>query len=672
MTERVMLLAPRSWAPWRQRSALIAAVATAAVVVYLNSLANGFALDDVYIIERNGRVHDLTALRDIWLTPYWPFFGDQLGLWRPFAIFGYAVQWAIGGGAPWVFHACSIGLHALVTVLVFLLLERLTATVPAFVGALLFAVHPVHTEAVANVVGQAELIVAAALVAACVVHAGRPPGTHVSWARRLAILLLFSIGLYTKEHAVILPALLVLVDLAQHRVTLSRRGALDYTRALVMPVLLLTASVAFYLILRFDVLGGALLGIDPGPDYPFLREEHRVLNAVRAFPEFLRLLIFPLDLASDYSPAMILPVESLTPMTAVGGVLLIGLTMLALTAPWHPAIGFPAAWFLISISTVSNLFFPIGVLIAERTLYLPSVAVSAALAFAWANVVPAATPALRRGVPALLLLVIVLMGVRTWIRNPDWASTQSVVSSLMRDHPTSYKAQWAFAGRQWQVANLEAAGVHYEVAYRIYPRSSQMMTEYGRFLLAHGDPDRAVELLEQAYDIHDFVPSATALLAYAYIRVGRYDEALQTTVRAERLGIDLATFLALRAYAYEGLLRHEAAVASWRAVTRNATVNRHLAAALLARALATAGRHDEALATVYDARGAAASDETAVQILDRTAVAIRAGCFEGPGVAAVPDVAARHQCDPLPDFFRAPDPPQNAVPLHNARDNPPP
>lgn len=140
------------------RTALLLACALAAAAVYLNSLANGFALDDVHIIEVNRRVHELDSWREIWLTPYWPTFGTQLGLWRPLAIFGFALQWAAGGGDALTFHVTSVALHVLVTSLCFLLLERLTTATAAFAGALLFAVHPLHTEAVANIVGQSELI----------------------------------------------------------------------------------------------------------------------------------------------------------------------------------------------------------------------------------------------------------------------------------------------------------------------------------------------------------------------------------------------------------------------------------------------------------------------------------------------------------------------------------
>src|SRR5688572_20542005 len=144
---------------------LLAGVVLAAVLVYANSLANGFAYDDDWIIMRNPRVHQLADQSLIWGTPYWPTFGAELGLYRPLAIFAYALEWAAGDGAPWVFHVVNVTLHAVVTGLVFILMSALFTTGAAAVGALIFAVHPVHTEVVANSVGQAELIAAALMLA---------------------------------------------------------------------------------------------------------------------------------------------------------------------------------------------------------------------------------------------------------------------------------------------------------------------------------------------------------------------------------------------------------------------------------------------------------------------------------------------------------------------------
>jgi protein O-mannosyl-transferase len=508
-----------------RRYALLALPVATAVIVYANSMANGFALDDVLIVRDNPRAHDLWNIRDILLAPYWPLAGVELGLWRPLTTLAFALQWAVGGGDPAVFHAISIGLHALCTGLVFLLIRRLANDAAAAVGALVFAVHPVHVEAVANIVGQSELLAAAATLGACLVHASRPAGTAIGGKRVVALAALFGVGVMAKEHAVVLPGLLVAVDFAQRRITFDRLGVAVYARALSVLVLPLAIVAGVYLALRWHVLDGALLGVEAGPQLHFLREQHRMLNAFRAVPEVLRLLVFPRDLAADYAPATILPVESWTAMTALGLVLLAATVSLSCATPWRPDIGVPAAWFLVSFITVSNLIFPVGVLLAERTLYLPSVAISFIAASAWLALRRAPRQAAQRLAAAGFVIIVLLAAGRTWVRTPDWKDTPAVQYALMRDHPESYKAQWTYAVWQARTGNTAAARTYFEAAYRIYPRDSQLMAEYGTFLLDHGETDYALRLLETAHHVHPRSTGFAIRLANAYLHTGRLDDA---------------------------------------------------------------------------------------------------------------------------------------------------
>jgi protein O-mannosyl-transferase len=592
-----------------------AAVVAAALVVYLNALGNGFALDDVPIIQENARVHDLRQLRDIWLTPYWPSFGAELGLWRPLAIFAYAVQWSFSGGDPMLFHAVSIVLHGAVTWLVFLLLRRLTATVPAFWGALLFAVHPVHTEAVANVVGQAELIAAAAMLGAVLLYADRPPGLHISRPRVLAVLVLFIIGILAKEHAVVLPGLLLATDFAQRRIPLSRSGALHWLQALLLPALLMAGVLLAWFAVRVDVLDGTPRGVQAGPQFHYLHGDDRVLNALRAFPEIIRLAVFPTSLAPDYSPAMILPVESVTAMVAIGAAMLAALLVLVALLPRMPAAGFPATWFVVSIITVSNLLFPVGVLIAERTLYLPSVATSAALAYAIFHFRRKLAPGRAHFATAAMLVVIAAGAAFTWQRNPDWRSTQSILYALMRDHPESYKAQWTHANWQDQLGHHDAALYHYELAVRIYPRDSQLLAEFAAFLIRQGNSERALPLLEQAFRIHPTVPGIVVQLGAAYLGEGRAEDALAMTRAARHAGADPAVVMPIVAAAYDAQGRADQGLAAWRQVVRHGSLSAAEWAAV-ASALLARGAADDAAAALH--RGyQARPDSAATTLLDR-------------------------------------------------------
>ena len=140
-----------------------------AVVSSATGLSNGFALDDLAIVVDNSRVHSLDHWARLFALPYWP---PQYGasLYRPVVTLGYALQWSAGGGSPWVFHLCSVLLYAGLCVVMLALLLEMLRPIPAMVAASLFAVHPVHVEAVANVVGQSELLAALAVVGSCVVY----------------------------------------------------------------------------------------------------------------------------------------------------------------------------------------------------------------------------------------------------------------------------------------------------------------------------------------------------------------------------------------------------------------------------------------------------------------------------------------------------------------------
>lgn len=598
-------------------------VAAAAVLVYLNSLANGYALDDVFIVQKNTRVHDLFGFADIWLTPYWPTHGALLGLYRPLAIAAYSVQWAIGGGEAWVFHLANVLLHALVTVLVFCTVRHFASALGAAAGALIFAVHPLHTEAVSNIVGQAELIAAVTVLLAVLVHLRRPD-VEVSWSRRAALVVLLFLGLLSKESAITMPGLLVLLDFAQKRVTLERASLVRYVRAMAMPAILLTLTLLAYLVLRFSVLE-SITGIDAAPAFPYLREKYRVLHAFRSWPEYVRLLVFPLDLAADYGPAVVLPVESFTPMVGLGFAILAAVVLLTLLVPKHPLPAVVAGWFLISMLTISNLFFPVGVLIAERTLYLPSAALSFAVAFLWDAALRHAPDRRALVAPAAaVLLVAALFGARTVLRNPDWKDTLAVLRALIRDHPEAYRSQWVLAHDLWTRGKIQQSEQHWVLAYRLWPRDSQFLTEYANFHIGQKNYAPAVSLLETSREMHPMLSLPHTLLTVAYLGVGRYEDVLRSAQNAADRGVRRGLQVP-RAEALFQLGRYDEAAAAWRVALHEPRNRSWLAYAQLARALA-AGGHPQPAAMAADSALATAPADTTVR---RTVAALKRAAESG-------------------------------------------
>src|SRR5208282_3099849 len=185
----------------RMRVALLLAVA---MLVYGNTLLNGFTFDDDPYILRNPTVTNL-SIKGLFVPT------RASNIFRPVSFATFALNLAVGGGHPFGFHLFNLLLHAAVTLLLYLVLRKLLegvqqgATV-AWVAALLFAVHPIHTEAVASIVGRFELLAVGFLLAAWLLHLDDRPVLAV---------LCFALALLSKESAVAFVPLALAGDYAR-------------------------------------------------------------------------------------------------------------------------------------------------------------------------------------------------------------------------------------------------------------------------------------------------------------------------------------------------------------------------------------------------------------------------------------------------------------------------
>jgi hypothetical protein len=422
-------------------------VAACAVVVYLGALWNRWALDDIPIIYYNPLVHSLSGTWRAFIAPYWP---RELGgqLYRPLTMASYAVDWKIGPAA-W-FHAVNLVWHAAASVLVAVLARRWSGDRAALVSGLLFAVHPVHVEAVANIVGRAELM--AALFALLAVYAALAYDS-VGWSAATLVG-----GLLSKENAAVVPGLIVwgwMLGLARP----SRRRMLGYAASWI------AVGVA-YVAVRETVLRDTALIHNLAPVFIGASPGAIRLTAVAAFADITRLLVFPLTLRVDYSPAeRTLVTSPLDPRLALGLLCLAvwgGLVALA----WRRGRrveAFGLGWIAIALLPVANLVFPVGVLVAERTLYLPSAGLALALG-AW---LPALAPDRVRVVAAAL---VVAGGVRTALRVPVWRDATSVILSELEDSPRSYDGPGRMVGVYLSERRLDKAIEAYRASTAIYDR----------------------------------------------------------------------------------------------------------------------------------------------------------------------------------------------------------
>jgi len=522
---------------WRSplRSPRAGALLSAAVgaLVYANALGNGFAYDDVQVIRENAAIHELSRLPESLGRPYWANpSGRELGLWRPLTTALFGLQWALWGDEPALFHAVNVVGHAAVSGLAVLLLASLVPAGAAFLGGLLFAVHPVHVEAVSNVVGLAEIASAVFYLGACLLF--------VRWRRRVgpgrvaALGLLYALAFLTKESAVTLPGALVLLDLWLDRSRISDLPG--YVKGRLGLLLTLSGVAAAILWARTGVLGSVANPYPPlGAD--ILAEVPRIWTVAAVWPHYVRLLVFPLELSPDYSPAVVEILHGWNAANVLGVGLILALLGLAWVA-WRADAGDPEGeiwsgsaaltlgilWFVITISPISNVFFLSGVLLAERTLYIPSLGF--AVGAGWLlRAVGRRTP---RGAVAVTAVAGALLAARTWTMTPVWRSTATVFEHLLQNHYESGRLQWVLADHLFEDRDDPDRALDvFRLAVGLNGRSYPLMIDVVERLVALERLPQAEALARWTWRDNPGLPQAPGLLAIALAEQGRYAAALE-------------------------------------------------------------------------------------------------------------------------------------------------
>ncbi len=585
------------------RAALLAAAL--AFTVHLGALANGFANDDEIVVAADPALRSPATLLPRLAEPYWPgSYGADVGSWRPLTTAVFGVAWWAGGGAPWPFHLAGILLHAAASALVVLVLASLLAPATAGLAGLLFAVHPVHVEAVANVVGLAEPLSACLALAAVGLHARG--GERDGPGRAAAVALLYLLAVLAKEGAVVLPGLVLLVDAARRELGLRDLGG--YLRRRAWTWAGLVAALAAGLLLRTAVLGG-VTGATYPPGMAVLEEVPRIWTLATVWPHWVRLLVFPVDLAADYGPGILTVAYGWTP----AGVLGVALALGALAGAWVAwrrgallgrgrdsarAYGLAVVWVGLAVLPVANVFFSAPVLLAERTLYLASVGAVAGLATALAAAADRA-PRLA-SVAAVALLAV--FAVRSVDRVPAWRDSEAVMATLLEEHPESGWAWWSWSRQLAAEGRVPEARRALAAAVQLLNSEPQVGLDVGSHLLATGHPDQARLFLERAWRERPGWYSAAALLASLELRQGRPEEAFRLARAAAELAPDNPSAHHLVAESLAAAGRWNEAVRARRRSLEHGFADRWRAWATLAGELGAVGDTAAARAAVDSAR----------------------------------------------------------------------
>lgn len=513
------------------------------VVVIVALLANApvlfvdFVFDDHPIVEDSQRVNE-TQIGRIWATSYWGS-PNRLDEYRPLVVSSYAIERALLGPSPGHYHAVNWLLHALVALsLLFAGRAIGLSESAAAVAAALFAVHPIHLDAIAPIVGRAELLAALAMTGGILfwvrVRSAEAPG----FGNLLGLGGCIALGAFSKESALAAIPVLAVVEWLVIDRTANRRTAFAASATVAI-------VVAGYLVARVAVLGSLLPGGHSGftsVANPLIAEDLsvRMLNASSIFGRYLQLFAWPSPLSPDYSFDSLRVIRTASdpwfwlPM-GIGIALVVGVLA---SIRRRPLFVVAAAVFLAPYAIISNSAFLIGTMLAERLFYLPSMGICWAIGMALSALADRSSksgPSVSKRVLALAAIPVALLGSVSFERARDWQNEELLYHKALQAYPRN-TGMWLTLGEiAIRTGRYPIAVERMGRVIEIVPDFAKAWIDRGTLLGGLGQNRAAASDLRRGIELDPDNLMAVENLAVVEQRLGNYAEAAAAEKRAAEL-----------------------------------------------------------------------------------------------------------------------------------------
>lgn len=513
---------PAKTPEWRHHLLILIGLWIAVLLVYSNSFQAGLTFDNGVAVQQDPRIRSLTSdnLRQIFNEEYW-YPSMTVGLYRPLTTLSFLFNYAVLGNAanPAGYHLVNLLLHAINVAMVYFLalLLLLEETSWAWLLAALWALHPLLTESITNIVGRADELAALGVFAGllCYIHTGKSGGrAKLAWLAGLAASA--AVAVFSKESGVVLIAVMLCYDLAFGKSTPWMSRLVGYA------AVLFPAAVFFSL--RASMLDHTAMAIVPFVDNPLVDASTptAILVAAKLIGTYLWLFLWPIRLSCDYSYNQI----PLRPDPAAFLSLLVCLAAAALAfRAWQRGkalLAFAIAFFFATLAPTSNVLLRVGSIMAERWMYLPSLGLAIAVVLGLQSLQRRFPNVPKNGLVAAALVLCLAWSVRTYLRNFDWRDEQSLWQSAANTTPESFKASSI-------LANLLATNPHPSLDLAIH------------------DAERSTAILDPLGDDDNIArPFAVAGMCYRLkgdslsdpaLGLPWYGKALEALLRAKRIDI---------------------------------------------------------------------------------------------------------------------------------------
>ncbi|XP_077988191.1 protein O-mannosyl-transferase TMTC4-like [Glandiceps talaboti] len=543
------------------------------VVCFCNSIYGDFVFDDTEAILTNDDLKPETPWTDIFQNDFW---GKKLTKkeshksYRPLTILTFRWNyWLSGGYHPMSFHFTNVILHTVVCILFMHMFSVLfggiqpsssegktvfAAPRASLVCAVLFAIHPIHTESVAGVVGRADLLCALLFylsftlyIRAC--HAdischGRRPSYFSVILVLLSVVccataMLFkelgitAIGVCSAYDIIIIcriDPMEVLSPKTKSRHETSSNDNSRWISSLVLRQLILVVSATIMLVYRWYIMGSGAPSFQP-VDNPASFAENiitRTINYNYIYALNCWLLINPWWLCFDWAMGCVPLIETITDPRILA-VLVFWVILGSLL--WYGATSkechekrlliMSLALLVIPFLPAANLFFRVGFVIAERQLYLPSLGYSMLVTIGLCKLCRKRKQS-QQVLKIILIVFIVLNVWRCVIRSHEWTKEELLYKAGAKVCPLNAKVHYNIAKNTADRGNVEEAILEYREAVRLHPEYDQAMNNLANILKDRNQEKEAEKLLNRAVRIRPEFAAAWMNLGIVQASLKKY------------------------------------------------------------------------------------------------------------------------------------------------------
>ncbi len=510
---------------------------------YLNTLGNAFVYDDDLQILQNPYIKSWHYLPEIFRTTVWSFVGaaGESNYYRPLMTLTYLGLWKIFGNLPIGFHLFNVVLNAFVVICVYYAGRNLLKDDwAAILAAVLFAVHPVHTETVAWIAAVPDLEATLFFLIGFDLYMNGPgPG----WKTQALIVACLLLALLAKEPALMFVPVLIFYE---HFV----RDGRNETPFLVKVKRYLPACVAgaAYVLWRIVLFGK----LAPVLQHAQISWPQAIYSGFALVSAYCRYLFWPTHLSAfhvfhasqSFVEARVLLGAGIVAASAIFALLMYKRS---------PVTTFCVVWIGIALLPVLNARWMAANVFTERYLYLPSVGfcwlIGLAIKTAWDRLKePTALRGPLRAVLCGLLVALVLLGAtRTWTRNRVWHDDMTLYRKTIETDPDSYVMHMNMGVGYFEIKDFSAAERELLRALELKPDSANALNALGCVYLEEGRLDDGAKAFQTAIRLKPLWTDSHFNYGRLLKAAGQKDQALaefQTAVRVGPVNASAALFLA--------------------------------------------------------------------------------------------------------------------------------